>query len=167
MRRPNVLLCCVATAIVSGCEPAAPARVEAPADTAAGEIAFEWAGTNEAAIIVPVHIDGRGPYSFVLDTGATLTCVDQSIASELELPEATGRIGFGAGIGGSGRMTLVTTDSVRVGAAIAEDLPVCALDLSAIAQVGIELDGLLGLNFLRPFRMAVDFEREILTLTRQ
>lgn len=166
MRKPYVWLGCL-TAILGGCEPAAPARVEAPADTAAGEISFEWAGANDAAILVPVHINGRGPYSFVLDTGATLTCVDQGIASELSLPEATGRIGFGAGIGGSGRMTLVTADSVRIGAAMAEDLPVCALDLSSMGNVGIELDGLLGLNFLRPFRMAIDFDREMLTLTRQ
>lgn len=166
MRRPHALLGCLAV-MLGGCEPAAPARVQAPADTAAGEIVFEWAGANDAAILVPVHINGQGPYSFVLDTGATLTCVDQAIASELSLPESTGRIGIGAGIGGSGRMRLVSTDSVRVGAAMAEDLPVCALDLSSMSDVGIELDGLLGLNFLRPFHMAIDFDREMLTLTRQ
>lgn len=156
-------LACLAV-IVAGCQSSAPARVEAPADSAAGEIAFDWAGPNDAALVVPVHINGRGPYSFVLDTGATLTCVDQDVASELSLPEATGQIGFGAGIGGSGRMTLVSADSVRVGAASAEDLPLCALDLSSMARMGIELDGLLGLNFLRPFHMTLDFERAVLTL---
>lgn len=161
--RPPLRLAC-ATMIIGGCQPAGPARVEAPADSAAGEIAFEWAGTNEAALVVPVHINGRGPYSFVLDTGATLTCVEQDVATELSLPEPTGQIGFGAGIGGSGRMRLVSADSVRVGGATAEDLPLCALDLSSMEQMGMELDGLLGLNFLRPFHMSIDFEREILTL---
>lgn len=150
--------------IIGGCQPAEPARVEAPADSAAGEIAFEWAGANEAALVVPVHINGRGPYSFVLDTGATLTCVEQDVATELSLPESRGQIGFGAGIGGSGRMRLVSADSVRVGAATAEDLPLCALDLSSMQQMGMDFDGLLGLNFLRPFHMSIDFEREILTL---
>lgn len=158
------LWCGALAAFTSACQPGAPARVEMPADSSAGEISFEWAGPSEAAILVPVHINGRGPYSFVLDTGATLTCVDQALATELSLPEERGQIGFGAGIGGAGRMRLVRTDSLRVGAARAEDLPVCALDLSSARQAGIEFDGLLGLNFLRPFRMGLDFERAVLSL---
>lgn len=150
--------------LLGACQQSAPARVEAPADSVAGEIAFEWAGPSAAAILVPVHINGRGPYPFVLDTGATLTCVDDALAAELSLPEARGQIGFGAGVGGAGRMRLLDTDSLRVGAATAEELPVCALDLSAVRQAGIEFQGLLGLNFLRSFRMAVDFERAVLSL---
>lgn len=151
-------------ALLCACQPGAPARVEAPADSAAGAVAFEWAGPGEAAILVPVHINGRGPYSFVLDTGATLTCMDQALATELSLPEEGGRIGFGAGVGGAGRMQLVHADSLRVGEARAEELTLCALDLSSARQAGIELDGLLGLNFLRSFRMGLDFERGVLSL---
>jgi predicted aspartyl protease len=161
--RPRLRLACLAM-IACGCGPAAPAHVEAPPDSAAGEVGFEWAGTNDAALVVPVYIDGQGPYSFVLDTGATLTCVEQDVAAELSLREASGQIGFSAGIGGSGRIRLVSADSVRVGSATAEDLPLCALDLSSMERVGMELDGLLGLNFLRPFHISIDFEREVLTL---
>ena len=146
-------------ALLCACQPAAPARVQAPADAEAGEIAFQWGGQGQAAMLVQVHVNGQGPYPFVLDTGATLTCLDRSLAAELSLPQLRGQIGFGAGIGGAGRMELLRTDSVRVGPAMAEQLPVCALDLSAARQSGIEFDGLLGLNFLRSFRMEVDFDR--------
>lgn len=150
--------------LLAACQLSAPARVEAPADSAAGEVAIEWAGPNQAALLVPVYINGTGPHSFVLDTGATLTCVDQGVAAELSLPEATGQIGFGAGVGTAGRMRLVRIDSVRVGQARAIDLPACSLDLSTMEQIGVELDGLLGLNFLRSFRVAIDFERDVVTL---
>jgi hypothetical protein len=61
-------------------------------------------------------------------------------------------------------MRLVRLDSLRVGRARGEDLTVCALDLGHIRRLGLEADGLLGLNFLRSFRVTVDFEREVLLL---
>lgn len=149
----------------AGCQQmGAPARVEAPADSAAGEIPFELAGPGGAALIVPVYLNGQGPFDFVLDTGATITCVDQAIAQQLELPKARGVVGVGAGAAGAGQMQLVTLDSLRIGAAKAGRLSACALDLSHTGRVGLEIDGLLGLNFLRSFRVTLDFEREILLL---
>ena len=151
--------------VVNGCQQAgAPARVEAPPDSAAGEVAFELAGPGGAALVVPVYVNGQGPFQFVLDTGATLTCVDEEIATRLELPEARGVTGVGAGVGGSGAMRLVRVDSLRVGAAAAADVMGCALDLRHIGSLGLEVDGLLGLNFLRAFRVTLDFEREVLLL---
>ena len=150
--------------LLTACQSSAPARVEAPVDSAGGEIEIEWAGPNEAALLVPVHVNGTGPYSFVLDTGATLTCVDEVLARELSLPEPAGQRGIGAGIGTAGRIQLVNIDSLRVGEARAFDLPACSLDLGMAEQIGIEIDGLLGLNFLRSFRVGLDFERDIVTL---
>lgn len=154
----------LAVAALPGCDVGAPARVEAPADSAAGEVAFTMAGPGGAAMLVPVYIDGRGPYQLVLDTGATLTCLDSALATELGLREARARVAIGAGVGGSGRLRLVRVDSLRVGAAVAEDLTVCALDLAHIAAVGGDAKGLLGLNVLRNFRVTIDFERSMLRL---
>jgi predicted aspartyl protease len=148
----------------AACETGAPARVQAPADSAAGEIPFQLAGPGDAAIIVPVFINGQGPFRFVLDTGATFTCLDPVLSRRLALPERPGTLGVGAGIGGAGRVRLVRMDSVRVGGTVAEDLTGCEVDLSQAKQVGIEMDGLLGLNFLKPFRVTLDFEREVMTL---
>lgn len=142
---------------------ARPERTEAPADSAAGEVDFELVGPNDAALVVPVTINGVGPFHFVLDTGATLTCVDDALAGRLDLPDAAGAA-FGAGVGGQGRVRLVEIDSIAVGAAAAHDMTACALDLSGMEQVGVEIDGLLGLNFLQSFRVTLDFERGVLIL---
>ena len=150
--------------LLAGCRQLAPSSVEAPADSAAGEVALELAGPGDAAIVVPVSINGRGPFDFVLDTGATVTCIDQALADSLQLPPIRGTLGIGAGVGGSGRMRLVRFDSVRVGQATAADLPGCTLDLAHIQGVGLDVDGLLGLNFLKPFRVTVDFQRSVLIL---
>jgi hypothetical protein len=67
-------------------------------------------------------------------------------------------------VGGTGRLRLVQIDSLRLGGAVAAQLPACRLDLSHAEALGIGLDGLLGLNFLSNFLLTVDFEREIVRL---
>src|SRR4051812_35599897 len=67
----------------------------APSETKPGEIHFQLAPPNGAAILVPVKINGQGPYTFVLDTGATFTCIDQPLAAQLTLPEWKGQLGVG------------------------------------------------------------------------
>jgi predicted aspartyl protease len=167
MRRARWAGALLLAGFAAACQPAgAPARVEAPADAAAGEVPLELAGPGEAALLVPVHVNGQGPFRFVLDTGATLTCVDRTLAGRLELPAARGVGGIGVGVGGTGEMALVRIDSVRVGEARAMELTGCAVDLAHAARVGLEIDGLLGLDFLRAFRVTLDFERNVLVLER-
>lgn len=141
-----------------------PARVAVPADSAAGAISFELAGAGEAALVVPVYLNGEGPHQFVLDTGATLTCVNEALADSLDLPGRQSRFGIGAGVGSAGNVQLVGVDSLRVGKTEAFDMTACALDLSQLEQAGLEVDGLLGLNFLKSFRVTLDFSRNILHL---
>ncbi|CAN5319283.1 hypothetical protein BH23GEM2_BH23GEM2_01340 [soil metagenome] len=154
----------------AGCDVGAPARVVTPADSTAGEAPFRLAGPGGAMLLVSVFINGRGPYDLVLDTGATLTCVDQRVASELALPRAAVGVGYGAGVGGSGSVSLVRIDSLRFGEASAERMTACVLDLEHLQQLhgigsaGSNVHGLLGLNFLKNFRVTLDFERNVVSL---
>jgi predicted aspartyl protease len=154
---PGLLLLCA-------CDRMAPARVDFPADSAAGEVAFELAGPGGAALLVPVHINGRGPYQFVLDTGATITCVDEGLAASLALPEVSGVIGTASGVGGQGGVQLVSLDSLRMGAVAVHELHACVVSLEHLGGMGLDLDGLVGLNVLTEFHVTLDFERNILTL---
>jgi predicted aspartyl protease len=163
-RHGLLLLSGLAAISLSACDVVAPARVEAPADTAAGEVDFRFAGPNDAALLVPVYVNGAGPYDFVLDTGATLTCLEQNVVAELALPQVRGAVGIGAGVGAAGRMELVRVDSLRLGAARAFEMTACVLDLRHMEGLGVPIDGLLGLNFLRAFHVTLDFEREVVTL---
>ena len=150
--------------LLAGCRQMDARSVRAPADSAAGEVAFRLAGQDGAALLVPVHVNGEGPFDFVLDTGATVTCIDAALADSLSLPPLRGAVGMGAGATGAGQLRLVRMDSVRVAGARASGLPGCVLDLAHIRSVGFEADGLLGLNFLKPFRVTLDFERSVLIL---
>ena len=119
---------------------------------------------NGAAVLVPVQINGRPAIDFVLDTGATLSCVDVSLARELQLPEDDAIGGIAVGAMNVGRLQTVRVDSLRVGNAVVYDVPACVLDLEALRR-GFGAQGLIGLNFLKSFDMQLDFDRNVLTLT--
>ena len=140
-----------------------PSRVAVP-DSSGRVVPFTLEGAGGAAVVVPVSINGGPERPLVLDTGATLTCLDRAVADSLDLPARPGVSGFGAGVGGAGAVGIVRADSVRVGGAVLYDLTVCTLDLSAIEGVGLDADGLLGLNALREFRVGIDFDAQTLTL---
>lgn len=129
-----------------------------------GEVQFELAGPGGAAVVVPVKVNQTGPYSFVLDTGATLTCVDEQLAKDLDLPQPAGTIRFGVGLRGQGQMRLVSIKTLEVGNAKHRDLTGCALDLQSLRASGLEVKGLLGLNFLKSYRMTLDFTDRTLRL---
>src|SRR5256714_14669269 len=110
-----LLLCAAAS-----CTP--PNQVGQPSETSPGEVHFEMASPNDAAIIVPVKINGKGPYKFVLDTGATFTCIDTKLVEELKLPEWKGQFGVAVITPGEGNVRLVSIDTLEVGDAKATKL---------------------------------------------
>lgn len=127
---------------------------------------FRLAGTGGAAVLVPVRINGKGPYNLVLDTGATFTCLDQELARELNLRPRAGVSATGVGARSAGTVQLVGVKSLQVGTATASDVTACVLDLKHTRQMGLKTDGLLGLNFLRAFRVTIDFRRKVLSLEK-
>lgn len=146
------------------CVAPVPSGRQEPAETGPGEVSFEYAGAGEAAVVVDARINERGPFKLVVDTGATLTCVDPDLAAELGLPRERGVRGLGAGIHGAGQVGLVSIASLEVGSARASDLTACTIDLRQLESVAPGIRGLLGLNFLRSYRVVFDFERQTLRL---
>jgi len=136
------------------------------AETTPGEVSFELAPPNDAAIIVPVKINGKGPYKFVLDTGATFTCIDQKLVDELKLPEWRGQLGVGVIVPKGGNVKLVKLDTFEVGNSKATDLKACAIEFSRLQTDGLDARGLVGLNFLKSFHVNIDFKKNVLHLDK-
>ncbi len=114
--------------------------------------------------MVATHINGEGSFDLILDTGATYTCVSESLAQQLDLPPRRLGVGIGVGVGGAGQVRMVHMDSLRVGGAAVETVPACVLELTALRAIAADVEGLLGLNFLRNYHVTLDFERNVLVL---
>lgn len=164
--RPLVLAAALAASACRIESPPAAGEGIAPPETAAGEVAFRLEGPNDAALVVPVHINGTGPYDFVFDTGATLTCVDPDLAAQLGLQEQPVGPGVGIGAGGAERLSVVSIDSVRIGRALVTDVLACVVDLQTARRFGLEVHGLVGLNFMKPFTITIDFDRQVIRIVQ-
>ena len=156
---------CLLLASLAACTIPAAGDFGAPASTSPGEVPFEMAPPNDAAIIVPVRINGHGPYKFVLDTGATFTCIDQKLVDQLKLPEWKGPMGIGV-IQTTGSVKLVSLDTFEVGNVKATEMKACAIEFSSLPTAGLDARGLVGLNFLKSFQVRIDFKKRVVSLNK-
>ena len=168
MKRTLINLFCALTLIIwAACTIPAPRDFGMPSSTTPGVVPFELAAPNDAAIIVPVKVNGHGPFKFVLDTGATFTCIDQKLVDQLKLTEWRGQFGVGVLAPTEGAVKLVSIDTFEVGNTKATDLKGCAIEFSRLQTGGLEARGLVGLNFLKSFHVSIDFEKKILRLDKR
>ena len=129
-----------------------------------GAVHFEIAPTKPL-MVLPVEVNGSGPYRFCLDTGTSMTAISPSLAARLGISMRPGaRQGMGAGgrISVSfGRLASLTVGHHRVG-----DLDVTSADFfSSIAQAcGTDFDGIVGYNFLKSYRVTIDYPAGLLGL---
>jgi hypothetical protein len=118
---------------------------------------------GQVAELVNVCIGGRGPYAFVLDTGAGESTIDAGLARRLHLPVA-GQSTLFAGVGCTG-----TAQPVSVGAWSLDGVELLPQDLTSatLPQIGGRREpvGLLGSDVLARFgSVRVDFDAGVLVL---
>jgi hypothetical protein len=158
-----VAACCACMGAV--CALAGPA----PAPRAAAEVyhpdpspprEVSLAGTVEVPLLsgargehpcVEVKVNGRGPYTFLIETGARLVGVSPEIADSLHLRR----------IGGPDDYPEYWVDEITLGAAAFRKLPASAFSLS---MKGI--DGVLGLPLYQDVLLTLDYPHGKLRLER-
>lgn len=127
------------------------------------EIAFRWANAEDPLVVVPVFVNEKGPYDFALDTGASSTLISLELAAEFGL--ATEKISQLTAGGGNGTVSRVQLSSLAVGAARQENLAAASDFLTQLnAELGSKLQGIVGYDFLRHYRVTLDYPRGALTL---
>jgi predicted aspartyl protease len=119
---------------------------------------FRLAGGAQPLILLPVKINGAGPFDFILDTGAGTSLVSAELGQTLGIEVISSKEGQSAG--GVVSISLARLDSLEVGSAKLNDVDVGLVDLSHIGKtVGARIDGDLGYNFLKHFRITLDYRK--------
>ena len=111
-------------------------------------------------IYVKVKInDGQKEYNFILDTGA-LTMLDEQTAKELDLEK-------GAKIPVGEDAHLVNTKMLLgLGDMKVKDFIIPMIDLPEASGSDPNIDGFIGSDFLRFFRLTIDYKQERIILSR-
>src|SRR5213595_3809152 len=120
------------------------------------KVKFRLAGDAQPLILLPVRVNGDGPFEFILDTGAGTSLLSSDLAKKLNIKIISTKEGQSAG--GKISVSLAKVDSLAIGQAKLDDLDVGLVDLSHIAKaIGTRIDGDIGYNFLKHFRIAIDY----------
>lgn len=113
-------------------------------------------------VVAPVMVNGRGPFRFIVDTGATHSTISPALAARLGLqPSADASIEVN-GVTGTARVPGVTIAKLQAGDLSIEDtrFPVVWAPLMAGA------DGILGAAGLQTQRLLVDFQHNRVIIYR-
>jgi predicted aspartyl protease len=113
-------------------------------------------------IRVPAMINGKGPYSLILDTGANNSAVSSNVAASLgaaldELPPTIMH-----GVTGSTVVPTIQVDSISIGAF---RTPPTKLPIVLDALDGA--DGFLSMNSLAERRIVIDLKNDLMTLSNR
>ncbi len=100
---------------------------------------------------VEVEVNGKGPYKFVVDSGADTSAVGQMLAGKLALPDGAPTMLHG--VTESKMVDRASVDELRLGPTVTTDLEVPVLDERDMGG-----DGMIGLDALVNQRLMIDFE---------
>lgn len=106
---------------------------------------------------LPVMIDGKGPFNFMVDTGSQATAVAREINASLGLaPAGSANL---LGMASMRRVDLVSIARLDVGKHAIEGLAAPLLD-----RENIGADGIIGLDSLQDFRVLINFREPSIAL---
>jgi len=115
-----------------------------------------------ALIVIPVRINQKGPFDFMVDTGSQLTVVDPSLAVELGL-KPQGKVGL-ISVANYAQASVTVLDTLEA-ASHAVEKPLAAVqDLGQIQAADPRIRGVLGETFLAHFDLLIDYTHKLLCL---
>ena len=117
---------------------------------------------NRHQIIVAVSVNRSGPYNFLLDIGTQMTMVYPSLATELNLKTQGSAVVASVGVHASA--SFAQLDRLEAGSHAAVDQKVLVYDLQNLQATGLNIQGLLGEDFLGKFDMLIDNAHSMLCL---
>ena len=130
-----------------------------PQDSESGPgTVLDYGQDRAERMTVPVSIGGRGPYRFIVDTGAERTSIAEELAEDLKL-----------GLGTRARLHSMTEVS-RIQTVVIPALEVGGrsipnINAPALERRNIGAEGILGVDTLQTQRVSFDFSRQQMTVT--
>lgn len=153
------LLALPVTAALAGASPLSGQQQTASAvsNDAAGTV-LDYGHDRSDRMTVKVSIGGRGPYEFIVDTGAERTSIAEELAQDLKL-----------GLGKRARLHSMTEVS-RIQTVVIPALEVGGRSIAGINAPALErrhigAEGILGVDTLQSQRVSFDFARRQMTVT--
>ncbi len=117
--------------------------------------------TSLNLIFVQLTIDGKGPFKFVVDTGATQIVLSEKLAESLKLKPITTTIMHGVGGGGRVESKLYGLKELAIGGVRITNVPAGTFNDPLVTQLA---DGILGTAALSDFVITINYPARLIEL---
>lgn len=116
---------------------------------------------------LPVFVNGQGPFTFTLDTGAISTTISKSLAENLGIRTYEGDKKMASGVGG-GRVPVAfaRVDRLLIGTEAVEDEEVLVIDFDSALGGARFVSGVIGHSFLKNYIISVNYPARKMRLER-
>ena len=115
--------------------------------------------TDSGHLLVRVKINGKGPYNFIVDTGAPLVYVSVPVAKKVGLP--------------TDKKELIALDKFQIEGGPVHTQLKCVVEtpfqlegMNALGMAGVELHGIMGYTLLAQYKMEIDLTKDRMTWTK-
>jgi predicted aspartyl protease len=133
----------------------------APVSTQAETASISFNMIRGSLVVIPVLLNGKGPFKFLLDTGATNSVLLRRTAEKLNIPSGTHRGLITAG--GLVPVELRPVDVVQIGTIRISKVVLAVTDSDLLQN--LQVDGLIGADYLKQFTISIDYKRKLLRIT--
>jgi predicted aspartyl protease len=113
---------------------------------------------------VPVHVNGQGPFSFDMDTGASTTTLSNRLAEMLGIQLHDDSRDNAGGVGGSVPTKFANIDRISIGSLKFENEEVYVLDLDSMMRGCGTHDGVLGHSTLKNCILSLSYQKRRLKM---
>lgn len=130
------------------------------------------ATTMSNYLVVETKWDKRGPYHFLIDTGASVTLISPELAARYVAknapPTATPIVRVKSADGETALLSATTLRRIELGGARFENVQALIYDCAAIsAHLGVQIDGILGFPLFRETLLTLDYPNSRVLLQRR
>lgn len=143
-------------------------RGYASSSLSAEKVELRFARWGEAILIEDVRVNGKGPFRFILDTGAEgAGRVDTSLVKALNLSAEGSSDSVGV-LGQATRMEMYSIESLALGNLKFRGLQMMGRDYNAtIKGPGLRpIHGILGYHLFSEYLLTIDYPARLITITR-
>ncbi len=113
-------------------------------------------------LLLPVKINGFGPYTFILDAGASCCCITPELAKELKIKKC--KKSPASGPGGSFTAHDGVASTISIGRAVRRNVDVSIFDFDMLRKFDESINGIIGHNFLSRYTIVINYEKNELLL---
>jgi len=169
-RSALLLLAIVSLALASGCASWWRRELPRPGRTRLdGPLVAVPATTVGNYLVVEAKWDKKGPYHFLIDTGAAVTLVTPELAKRYVAkdapPTATPLVRVRSAEGETALLPSTTLRRIELGGARFDDVQALVYDCATLsAHLGVKIDGVLGFPLFRETLLTLDYPQSRIVL---